>query len=145
MIPQGAQKNLNSSTSFGQAAVTLLTQDKLLVCLGRHSQGTGTLFTGGRSIVSHCSHRTVEPLFFEAKQVIHVCNIFSFCSWVTAHPCNHAFAVQKFSQSRCSHLATPIFYCSRQNFDLNFSVQIFEWLQPLNFCMVSLVLCEQST
>ena len=42
----------------------------LLVCLGLHSQGTGTLFTGSHSIVLHCSHGTVEPSFFQAKQVI---------------------------------------------------------------------------
>lgn len=40
----------------------------LLVCLGLHSQGTGTLFTGSHSIVLHCSHGTVEPSFFQAKQ-----------------------------------------------------------------------------
>ena len=34
MIQQGSQKNLNSSTSFGQAAVTLLTQDNFLFVLG---------------------------------------------------------------------------------------------------------------
>ena len=34
MIQQGSQKNLNSSTSFRQAAVTLLTQGNFLFVLG---------------------------------------------------------------------------------------------------------------
>ena len=43
----------------------------------------------------------------------------------TTHSCNHAFAVQKFQWSRCSHRA------SGWKFDIDFGVQLFEqecWL-----------------
>ena len=33
----------------------------------------------------------------------------SFSSWVNTHPCSHAFAVERFCWSRCTHLAVQIF------------------------------------
>ena len=41
------------------------------------------------------------------------------------HPCNHAFAVQKFSRS---HLAVQIFDRTGIKFDVHFGVHIFERL-----------------
>ena len=94
-----------------------------------------TSFTRNRSIFSRCSHGTVEPgwtLTFVRGFTICPCaepylskSKMASPSWVTTHPCNRVFTVQKFSRPRSSYLDVQIFDHTGQKFDLDFSVQIF--------------------
>ena len=60
-------------------------------------------FTWNRSIFSRCSHGTVEPgwiLTFVRFYHLPMRKMAS-PSWVTTHPCNRVFTVQKVSRTRC--------------------------------------------
>lgn len=68
-----------------------------------------------------------------------------FSSWVTTHPCNHAFPIQKFSQSQSSHLAVQIFAHIGQKTWPNSSVQMFEQQGVQIFVQLAWIPCEQNT
>ena len=69
----------------------------------------------------------VEFLLFSAVYHLPIHKVL-LPSWVTTHPCNHTFAVQKFSWLWCSHLIGQVFYPVGQQFDLDFGIPIFERL-----------------
>ena len=98
--------------------------------LGLRSDGTGRIFDGWKIFAQFTRNFRIRLNLFQLLSKV-LPSAYAQCatsanpSWVTTHPCNHAFAVQTFSRLRCSHLAVPIFHRTRQNFDLKFSIAWF--------------------
>ena len=98
--------------------------------LGLLSDGTGRIFDGWKIFAQFKRNFRIRLNLFQLLSKV-LPSTYAQCatsanpSWLTTHPCNHAFAAQTFSRLRCSHLAVPIFHRTRQNFDLKFSIPWF--------------------